>query len=74
MRVPYFLERHEFFSECHVSLLMEDLFDEEEFHHMDFDMYECLLESMTPRSALEDWLDGQFDNAGVFGDEHQPEQ
>ncbi len=53
---------------------MEDLFDEEEFHHMDFDMYECLLESMTPRSALEDWLDGQFDNAGVFGDEHQPEQ
>ena len=38
------------------------------------DTYERLVESVSPRSALEDWLDGRFDDAGVFGGEHQPEQ
>jgi hypothetical protein len=61
-------------TECHVSLLMKDLFDDEEFHDMDFDTSERLVESVSPRSALEDWLNGRFDDAGVFGDEHQPEQ
>ena len=60
--------------ECHVSFLMEDLFDEEEFNCMDFDTYAHLVESVSPRSALEDSLDGRFDDDGVFGDEHQPEQ
>lgn len=41
-------------TECHASLLMEDLFDDEEFIDMDFDTYERLVESVSPRSALED--------------------
>jgi hypothetical protein len=57
-------------TECHASLLMEDLFDDEEVLNNDVEAFEFPVELALLRSALNDRLYG----GNVFDNDQQPEQ